>query len=138
VRLGGEGYPCFRVAEVDPPRTLVLIGADPQPPHAVGAADNGMAATWQWCLRPQDGGLRTRLLVRQRLRFPPSQRFMWRVVDTVGFVMERRMLHGIRHRAEARDQRHRLPGRRTSVRAPASTQDDTSPAKDRVGIEVPR
>jgi hypothetical protein len=57
-------------------------------------------ATWQWSLRPEDGGRRTRLLVRQRLLFPPVQRLMWQVVDAVGFVLERRMRRGIRQRAE--------------------------------------
>ncbi len=100
VRLGREGYPCFRVADVEPQRTLVLIGADVRPPHAAGAVQNGTAGTWQWSLQSRDGGRRTRLVVRQRLLFPPSQRFMWRIVDAVGFVMDRRMLRGIRRRAE--------------------------------------
>ena len=102
IRLGPEGYPCFRVHQVDPPTTLVLVGADPQPPHAAGTGTGGQApvATWQWRLRPVDGGRRTRLVVRQRLAAPRSQRLLWRVVEPIGFVMERRMLHGLRRRAE--------------------------------------
>ena len=55
--------------------------------------------TWQWLLRPMDGGRRTRLVVRQRLGCPPSQRLMWRVVEPIGFVVERRMLRGLAQRA---------------------------------------
>jgi hypothetical protein len=102
IRLGPEGYPCFRVHEVAPPATLVLVGADPRPPHEPGTGSGTAApvATWQWQLCPVDGGRRTRLLVRQRLTAPRSQRLLWRVVEPVGFVMERRMLHGLRRRAE--------------------------------------
>ena len=102
IRLGPEGYPCFRVHQVEPPTTLVLLGADPRPPHAAGSGTGEQAptATWQWQLRPVDGGRRTRLVVRQRLACPRSQRLLWRVVEPIGFVMERRMLHGLRRRAE--------------------------------------
>jgi hypothetical protein len=100
IRLGPDGYPSFRVQEVTPPTSLVLVSTGP----AVTAADPGASAadpvaTWQWVLRPA-GARRTRLLVRQRLTFPPSQRLLWHVVEPVGFVMERRMLRGIKRRAE--------------------------------------
>jgi hypothetical protein len=88
VRLGPEGYPGFRVHDVRPPTDLVLVGAS-----------GGTAATWQWSLRPLDAG-RTRLVVRQRIACPPRQRWMWRLVEPVGFVMEHRMLRGLRRRAE--------------------------------------
>jgi hypothetical protein len=101
VRLGPEGYPCFRVHRVDPPTTLVLVGADPRPPHATpGPGSPAGIATWQWTLRPAGPG-RTRVVVRQRLSYPDAQHVLWRVVEPVAFVMERRMLHGIRRRAEA-------------------------------------
>jgi hypothetical protein len=48
IRLGPPGYPCFRVHQVDPPRTLVLVGADPKPPHEAASVDSpGGFATWQ-------------------------------------------------------------------------------------------
>ncbi|WP_206340229.1 hypothetical protein [Blastococcus litoris] len=96
VRLApGEG-PAFRVQDVRPPTALVLVSAPP-----VGAATGGAGpvATWQWVLRPVDDGRRTRLLVRQRLSRPHEQRLLWRLVEPVGFVMERRMLRGIAARA---------------------------------------
>lgn len=100
VRLGPVGYPCFRVHLVDPPHALVLVGVDPRPPHAAGTTDPAApAATWQWALRPADGGRRTRLLVRQRLAFPRRQWLLWHLVEPVGFVMERQMLRGLRRRA---------------------------------------
>jgi hypothetical protein len=87
------------VVHVAAPAVLVLVGADPRPPHA--AAEAGSGATWQWLLAPVDGGRKTRLLVRQRLTYPRRLALLWRVVEPIGFVMERRMLHGIRRRAEA-------------------------------------
>lgn len=102
VRLGPEGYPCFRVVAVQPPTTLVTAGADPRPPHEVVPASSGTAGTWQWSLRPEDGGRRTRLVVRQCLLVPPSQRLLWSLVEVVGFVIDRRMLRGIARRAGRR------------------------------------
>ena len=103
VRLGPVGYPCFRVAAVQPGESLVLVGADPRPPHAPASADApGGVATWQWQLRPASEGRRTRLLSRQRLSYPlkAGMQVMWHLVEPVGFVMERQMLLGIKRRAE--------------------------------------
>jgi hypothetical protein len=103
IRLGPTGYPCFRVAVVDPPQALVLVAADPKPPHeAASEGSPGGLATWQWQLRALEGGS-TRLVVRQRLTYPPvrSASALWHVVEPIGFVMERRMLRGIKQRAES-------------------------------------
>lgn len=103
IRLGPDGYPCYRVHSVDPGRSLVLVGADPTD-HEVGPLPFGRettGSTWQWSLVPADGGGRTRLLVRQRLTYPRSASVMWHVVEPISFVMEREMLRGIRRRAEA-------------------------------------
>jgi hypothetical protein len=101
VRLAPGGAPAFRVHAVRPPTALVLIS---EGPPGGGTQDRAGAdapvVTWQWVLRPLDGGRRTRLLVRQRLSRPHAQRMLWRLVQPVGFVMERRMLRGIRERAE--------------------------------------
>lgn len=101
VRMGPDGYPCFRVASVRAPTDLVLVGADPRPPHDVAAPDGPGTATWQFALRPRDGGRSTRLVVRQRLTYPDSAGILWHLVEPVGFVMERQMLRGIRRRAES-------------------------------------
>ena len=103
IRLGPDGFPSFRVERVDPPRSLVLVSAGPDATHrTVAAVSDGPLVTWQWVLRPTDAGRRTRLVVRQRLSCPRSQRVLWRVVEPIGFVMERRMLRGIKRRAERR------------------------------------
>ncbi len=103
VRLGPVGYPCFRVGAVEPGASLVLVGADPRPPHAAASADApGGVATWQWQLRPASDGHGTRLLSRQRLSYPPTagMHVLWHLVEPVVFVMERQMLLGIKRRAE--------------------------------------
>ncbi|MGB8021401.1 MAG: SRPBCC family protein [Candidatus Nanopelagicales bacterium] len=100
IRLGRPGYPCFRVHSVSPPNTLVLVAADPKPPHDAATDDSPAGiATWQWELRPAPDGRSTRLLVRQRLAYPRSMRLMWHLVEPIAYVMEREMLHGIRDRA---------------------------------------
>lgn len=103
VRLGPSGYPCFRVDHVDPAGSLVLVGADPRPPHAAASPDSpGGLATWQWQLRPTPDGRGTRLVSRQRLAYPPTagMHVLWHLVEPVGFVMERQMLRGIKQRVE--------------------------------------
>ena len=103
IRLGPSGYPCFRVDRVEPGAALVLVGADPRPPHAPADPDSPTGiATWQWRLRPTPDGRGTRLATRQRLAYPPSTgtSVMWHLVEPVGFVMERQMLRGIKRRAE--------------------------------------
>jgi hypothetical protein len=103
VRMGPEGFPCFRVVHLNAPAALVLIGADPRPPHDAATADaRAGAATWQWFLHPVDGGSRTRLRARQRLVYPNRLSLVWHLVEPVGFVMEREMLRGIKRRAERR------------------------------------
>lgn len=120
VRLGPDGYPSFRVHEVEPPTTLVLLSAGSVPTSRPGATGvEEPVVTWQWVLRPTDEGRGTRLLVRQRLRCLPSQRLVWRIVEPIGFVMERRMLRSLAQRAErgARSAQDRSGGLPATVRA---------------------
>jgi hypothetical protein len=100
VRLAPGDGPSFRVQAVHAPAALVLVSAGPAGTDRPTAEES--VATWQWVLRPLDGGRRTRLLVRQRLSRPRAQRLLWRLVEPVGFVMERRMLRGVKQRAERR------------------------------------
>jgi hypothetical protein len=67
----------------------------------VPATADETAATWQWVLHPADGGQSTRLVVRERYSYPPRQALLWHAIEAVSFVMERRMLRGLRDRAEA-------------------------------------
>ena len=101
VRLGKPGSPAFSVVSLDPTCSLVLVSADPATglPVPTPVVDS-MGATWQWMLRPVRGGAATRLISRQRNAHPRGQRVLWRIVEPIGFVMERRMLQGIKQRAE--------------------------------------
>jgi hypothetical protein len=96
VRLGPEGYPFFIVDAVEPGRALVLRG---------GAAEGQPASivtTWTFVLDEVKEGT-TRLIVRNRLDYPPTllNRLIWRVfTDPISFVMERKMLVGIKARVE--------------------------------------
>jgi hypothetical protein len=57
--------------------------------------------TWLWQLVPLDNGTRTRLVVRMAIQLPPGpQSPAGLLMDLGGFVMEQRMLHGIKLRAE--------------------------------------
>jgi hypothetical protein len=102
IRLAPGRAPCFRVATAEPSRVLVLAAADPvtQVVQPVAASPDELASTWQWLLLPVDSGRSTRLVARQRYSYPRGQSVMWHLVEPVSFVMERRMLHGIKARAE--------------------------------------
>jgi hypothetical protein len=93
VRLGPEGYPAYRVAAIELGRVLVLVGEDP---------DMG-AHSWAFVLEPIDEQT-TRLIVRSRDDYLPTLAnvVIWRLItEPVHFVMERKMLLGIKQRAEA-------------------------------------
>ena len=97
VRLTPEDNPAFDVAAIVPDSTLILRGDIPSP--------QGKPTTWIWVfyLNPIDEGT-TRLILRSRLDYAPSvgNTLMWRVfTDPVAFNMERKMLQGIKARAEA-------------------------------------
>lgn len=102
VRLGPEGYPCFAIAATEKENHLVLVSADPktgEPGKYTPKAEKGYSvATWQFILEPEPQG--TRLLVRQRLAYSPEIGWVWRLVEPINFVMERKMMLGIKHRAE--------------------------------------
>ncbi len=87
------GY-AFTVARVDPPRALVLRQAPPEHPW------NGV---WSFHVVPAGDGC-CRLLARSRTEVAPrlGLRLATRLGEPVTLVMTRRMLHGIRQRAERR------------------------------------
>jgi len=89
-----KGFPGQVVLEVDPPRALVMCALDPK------TREPERSATWTFFLEPR--GAKTRLLVRGRNAHPPTlgMHLMWRVIEPIAFVMERRMLRGLRARAE--------------------------------------
>lgn len=91
VRLVPEGRePYFVVSAIEPGRAIVLAGDDPP-------------TTWGFILEPVDENT-TRLIVRWRQDYEPTfgNVLGWRVfTDPITFVMERKMLQGIKVRAEA-------------------------------------
>jgi hypothetical protein len=97
IRLGPDGYPFFTVSQIDPERAIVLhSGPQPKPGEAV-------VSTWAMVVQPL-GPASSRLLFRTR--FNPQPGFgnwlMWRgITDPISFVMERKMLLGIKARAES-------------------------------------
>lgn len=103
IRLGPKGYPCFKIASIDPCRSLVLISADPKTEEVIeykeGEIKGYSAATWQFVLEPVYTN-ETRLLIRQRLTHTPDMKIVWRITEPIAFVMERKMLQGIRIRSE--------------------------------------
>ncbi len=92
VPMTGKATPttAFRVAAVDPPRTLLWVK-----PHS----------TWSWQLTPIAGGRATRLVTRLKDRYPwrssPGSALLSTILLEHGdFPMMRRMLLGLRARAE--------------------------------------
>ena len=98
----------LRVAAVDPGHSLVVRGAVP-----MGDTAPPYDSTWAFVLDEPAAGT-TRLFVRERYAF--TRRWATLVVEpvmAVSFVMTRRMLHGIRARAEH-------PGPVSTVRPPTT------------------
>jgi hypothetical protein len=126
VRAGPEGYPAWCVVRCDPPRTLVLVAIAPGTSAGGRVAvdltdDDPTRSTWQWVLEPTaEGG--TRLLTRTRTRFPRSTSVLWHLLEPVTFVMERRMLLGIRERAERAAAQRTAAERAAAERGAAESQ----------------
>ena len=90
VRLSqGENTPYFVVTAIEPGRTIILGGDDPP-------------TSWGFIINPTDENS-TRLVIRFRQNFEPTfgNVLAWRVfTDPITFIMERKMLQGIKSRAE--------------------------------------
>ncbi len=109
VRLGPPGYPLYLVSAVQPQRSLVLLAADPKTEVAAQPVtplpEQYTYGTWAYVLAPVDAGS-TRLIVRSRLSYCPAtfaNWLMWQgITEPMHFVMERKLLKGIKARAEWR------------------------------------
>ncbi len=107
VRLGPPGFPVHAVAGVQRNHWLLLAGADIHTGIAEPLPQMGQAAytnySWVFYLDAQPDGT-TRLITRNRLDYAPrpfGMRLVWEwLTDPMGFVMTRRMLLGIKERAE--------------------------------------
>lgn len=99
-------FPRMRVIEVEENRYLLLFSAiDPATGHDIPPDEvlaNYAASTWLMYLDPIDDTT-TRLVHRWRISYPPTliNAIAWRwLTNPITFVMERRMLRGIRERSE--------------------------------------
>jgi hypothetical protein len=105
----------FRVHTLEPPRTMILVDAHdattkaPFDPATDEQPEDFVSASWAFVLEDPDdlelpeyeGG--TRLLIRWRLDYTPTRAhdIMWKTfVEPINFVMERKMMHGLKKRAE--------------------------------------
>ena len=96
VRLCSGNAPAFDVAAIEPVRALILRGDVP------GKKTIPTIWIWLFYLEPVDEKS-TRLIIRTRLVYEPNlgNTLMWRVfTDPISFAMERKMLQGIKVRAE--------------------------------------
>jgi hypothetical protein len=96
-----DAMPVFQVARVEPPSVL-LLGNEPKYDEAL---ESTIGVTWLFFLEPRstDG---TRLLTRWRMYYDPDSirnrvAFGPLLIEPLDFVMETKMLDGIRQRAEA-------------------------------------
>jgi hypothetical protein len=107
IRLGPPGYPFNIVGSIDSGRSLVLYGSlAPSEPDDLLPSDTvereAFVSTWAFVLRPIDVG-HTRLVVRFRASWSPSVAAFvgYRgFLEPAHFIMERKMLLGIRERVE--------------------------------------
>lgn len=93
VALGPPGYPALKVVALARPEHLVLFA---------GGADGEPKNSWAFVVRPR-GAEGARLVVRSRYAYPATakQWMLWRMItEPMHFAMERKMLLGIRLRAE--------------------------------------
>ncbi|MEO8967075.1 MAG: SRPBCC family protein [Solirubrobacteraceae bacterium] len=114
------------VAVAEPGRALVLRGGVP-----IGRTPAPYDFTWAFVLRGQADGT-TRLVVRERYSYArPSARLLVEPTEFISFVMSRRMLRGIKERAE-----HAAVATSTSAattqRAPRWLADPTPRRLDRI------
>jgi hypothetical protein len=96
VRLGPKGYPLFRITSVTPDQALVMQACDP-------VKEQPGPASWVFVIEPL-GDSSCRLWTRSRNSFEHTfaNMMIWRVItEPIHFVMERRMLIGIKQRAES-------------------------------------
>jgi hypothetical protein len=109
-----DGTLAFAVHSLEPGRALVLNGPlDRTDPFSLsrtafsGAALDPVRASWAFVLAPLAGAPgaapATRLLVRFRADYPPNplSSLAGAFLEPVSFLMERKMLLGIKQRAEA-------------------------------------
>ena len=88
-------FPGQIVAGIQPERAIIMFGLDPVTRQAE------KSATWVFVL-DEHADDTIRLLVRGRNDYSPglANHILWHIVEPITFVMERRMLRGIKSRVE--------------------------------------
>jgi hypothetical protein len=104
VSLRKGDQPAFLVHAIEPGHALVLLARDPStgaPAHVDPEIPMAVGESWAFVVEP-DGDGATRLLVRGRRRTRDKllDRLVWSLVEAASLPMERKMLMGIRDRAE--------------------------------------
>lgn len=92
-----KNFPGQVVLEIEPERSILMCALDPVTRQPV------KSATWVFVLNQQADD-NTRLLVRGRNGYEPTtlNHILWHIVDSLNFVMERKMLLGIKNRVESK------------------------------------
>lgn len=108
ISLGG---PLMKVAYIEPERALVLRGADPTTGEFTTRQENVFSdSTWAFYLVPHDDTT-TRLLIRGRgYAMPWGMRVANHIFEDMSFIMEQKMLRGIKQRVEANNASSSLNG----------------------------
>lgn len=94
IRMGPQdGLPYYKVLRIDPGKAMVM--------QSVAPKTGVMGETWGFYLAEQGGGA-TRLVIRHRgiLSVDSTERTVNAIFEPISFVMERKMLFGIRDHAE--------------------------------------
>ena len=99
-----DGRARMRVVHLEPSRSIVFGPAADTAEEFEDASRTG-AGTWAFVLEPMDEGAQTRLIVRTRSRPWKAPRAVFYLYDPAHFIMERRMLLGIKRRAEMKVRR---------------------------------
>ncbi|MDQ3864776.1 MAG: hypothetical protein M3317_15010 [Actinomycetota bacterium] len=92
----------FTVVEIEPERAIVWRQGWPEDVENLGPSEAASRDTWAFVLEKLDGGT-TRLILRERSGRGPRMRDVvahYLFMERQHFVMERRMLKGIKERAE--------------------------------------
>ena len=108
IRLGPKGYPLYKVIALEPHRLMIVVGADPKTEEAFDPfleplPDSYVNYSWLFFLEAVDERT-TRLISRMRMDYRPRNIANWMIwrffSEPLNFVMERKMLMGIKSRAE--------------------------------------
>jgi hypothetical protein len=115
-----EGRAKMRVIDLHENRSLVFGPVVDSAEDFEAAARTG-AGTWAFVLEPLNHG-KTRLLVRTRSRPWQAPRAAFYLYDPAHFLMERKMMLGIKRRAEATPKEHGAPPRQDGQQARKSAE----------------